>query len=111
METTRNGDLSGLMALFAQDAVMVSDGGGKVRAALNPVYGASAVSRFIMGVLKKNEGWDARHALTEINGQPAFVTFVSGEPVAATVFGIHGGVIHDMYIIANPEKLATLRSL
>jgi RNA polymerase sigma-70 factor (ECF subfamily) len=106
LETTRDGDLGGLMALFAEDAVMVSDGGGKVRAAINPVRGADAVARFIMGVVRKNEGWNAVHTLTEINGQPAFLTTVDGQPIAATILGIRAGVIAELYIVVNPDKLA-----
>ncbi len=110
LETTRNGDLSGLMALFAEDAVMVSDGGGKVRAALNPVYGADNVARFLIGVVRKNEGRQPTHAVTEINGQPAFVTSIAGQFVAATILGIRGGLIHDLYIIVNPDKPAGIQA-
>ena len=108
IETTRNGDLSGLMAMFAEDAVMTSDGGGKARAALKPVHGADAIARFLMGVLKKNEGWDAVHTLTEVNGQPAFVTSISGQPIAVMILDIQDGVIQNLFIIVNPDKLRSL---
>jgi len=108
IETTRNGDLSGLMAMFAEDAVMTSDGGGKARAALKPVHGADAIARFIMGVLKKNEGWDAVHTLTEVNGQPAFVTSISGQPIAVMILDIQDGVIQNLFIVVNPDKLRSL---
>ena len=51
LKTAQDGDVAGLMALFAADAVMISDGGGKVRAALNPVRGPSAIARFVMAAL------------------------------------------------------------
>ena len=108
IETTRNGDLSGLMAMFAEDAVMTSDGGGKARAALKPVHGADAIARFLMGVLKKNEGWDAVHTLTEVNGQPAFLTSISGQPIAVMILDIQDGVIQNLFIIVNPDKLRSL---
>ena len=110
IETTRNGDLSGLMAMFAEEAVMTSDGGGKARAALNPVHGADAIARFIMGVLKKNEGWDAVHTLTEVNGQPAFVTLIAGQPIAVMILDIHDGVIQNLFIVVNPDKLQNIDS-
>jgi RNA polymerase sigma-70 factor (ECF subfamily) len=110
IETTRNGDLSGLMAMFAEDAVMTSDGGGKVRAALNPVHGADAIARFIMGVLKKNEGWNAFHTLTEVNGQPAFVTSISGQPISVMILDIDDGVIQKLFIVVNPDKLRKIDS-
>jgi len=108
LETTRNGDLSGLMDLFAEDAVMTSDGGGKVRAALNPVHGASSIARFIMGVLKKNEGWDAVHSLTDVNGQPAFITSLAGQPISVMVLDIQEGRVQNLFIVANPDKLQNL---
>src|SRR5262249_50613720 len=105
LETTRSGDLSGLMALFADDAVMISDGGGKVRSALNPVNGPTAIARFVMGVLKKNESLSPIHSLTEINGQPAFITSISGGNIYATILDIRDGLIQNLFIVANPDKL------
>ena len=110
IETARNGDLSGLMAMFAEDAVMTSDGGGKVRSALNPVHGAAAIARFILGVLKKNEGWNAVHTLTEVNGQPAFVTSIAGRPISVMILDIQSGVIQNLFIVVNPDKLQNIDS-
>jgi RNA polymerase sigma-70 factor (ECF subfamily) len=108
LKTAQDGDVAGLMALFADDAVMISDGGGKVRAALNPVRGPGAITRFVMGVLKKIESLGPTYSLTEINGQPAFVTSISGENISVAVLDIHDGLIHNMFIVANPDKLRTI---
>jgi RNA polymerase sigma-70 factor (ECF subfamily) len=108
LKTAQNGDVAGLMALFADDAVMISDGGGKVRAALNPVRGSSAIARFVTGVLKKIESLSPTYSLTEINGQPAFVTSIAGENISAAVLDIQDGLIHNMFIVANPDKLRTI---
>jgi len=53
LQAARTGDVQTLMSLFAEDAVMMSDGGGKVRAALNPVRGPDSIARFIVGVVRK----------------------------------------------------------
>jgi RNA polymerase sigma-70 factor (ECF subfamily) len=105
LETTRSGDLSGLMALFADDAVMTSDGGGKARAARNLVTRADSIARFIMGVIRKNEELNPVHTLTEINAQPAFITTISGQVVSATILDIRDGRIQNLFIVANPDKL------
>src|SRR3954451_5498204 len=47
------GDLEGLVQLLADDAVVVSDGGGKAAAALVPIRGADRVARFFLGLMKK----------------------------------------------------------
>ena len=108
LKTAQDGDVAGLMALFADDAVMISDGGGKVRAALNPVRGPSAIARFVMGVLKKIESLSPTYSLTEINGQPAFVTSISGENISAAILDIQDGLVQKMFIVANPDKLRTI---
>jgi RNA polymerase sigma-70 factor (ECF subfamily) len=108
LKTAQNGDVAGLMALFADDAVMISDGGGKVRAALNPVRGPSAIARFVMGVLKKIESFRPTYSLTEINGQPAFVTSISGENISAAILDIQDGLVKKLFIVANPDKLRTI---
>jgi RNA polymerase sigma-70 factor (ECF subfamily) len=108
LETTRSGDLSGLMALFSEDAVMISDGGGKANAALNPVKGADSIARFVLGVIRKNESLNPLHRLTEINSQPAFITTISGRVVSATILDIRDGLIRNLFIVANPDKLGVL---
>jgi RNA polymerase sigma-70 factor (ECF subfamily) len=105
LETTRSGDLSGLITLFSEDAVMTSDGGGKAQAALNPVKGADSIARFVMGVIRKNEGLNPLHTLTEINFQPAFITTISGRVVSVTILDICDGLIRNLFIVANPDKL------
>ena len=49
----RSGDLHVLMSLLAAEARLVTDGGGKVQAALNVIDGADRVARFIIGVSAK----------------------------------------------------------
>jgi len=105
LETTRSGDLSGLIRLFSDDAVMISDGGGKARAARNPVKGADSIARFVLGVIEKNESLNLVHTLTEINSQPAFITTISGRIVYVTVLDIRDGLIRNLFIVANPDKL------
>jgi len=105
LEATQNGDLSRLMKLFAGDAALLSDGGGKVRAALNPIHGADAIARFVIGVTKKNVPPDALHTPTEVNGQPAFVTWIGGQRASVTVLDIRDGLIRNVFIVLNPEKL------
>ena len=107
IETTRSGDLSGLIALFSEDAVMTSDGGGKAKAALHPVKGADSIARFVMGVLRKNEDLNPLHTLTEINSQPAFMTTISGRLASVTILDIRDGLIRNLFIVANPDKLGS----
>src|SRR5689334_6605346 len=42
-----------LTALLAPDAIAYSDGGGRVAAALKPIYGADKIGRFVTGLRRK----------------------------------------------------------
>jgi hypothetical protein len=63
-----------------------------------------------MGVIKKTESLNPVHTLTEINAQPAFITTMSGQPVSATILDIRGGLIQNLFIVVNPDKLKDLVS-
>ena len=53
---TESGDLNALTQLLASDVRVVTDGGGKVRAALNVVDGADRAARFLVDVTRKRPG-------------------------------------------------------
>ena len=53
LQACSTGDLDGLVQILASDAVLYSDGGGKVAAALAPIRGADKIARFFLGILKK----------------------------------------------------------
>jgi RNA polymerase sigma factor (sigma-70 family) len=50
LAATSGGDLDGLQSMLCEDAVVLTDGGGRVRAALRPVSGRAAVARFLLGI-------------------------------------------------------------
>jgi RNA polymerase sigma-70 factor (ECF subfamily) len=110
-EASVAGDLDGLLALLAEDITLWADGGGKAPgAARKPVHGATAVARFILGVMRNVVPAGTTLRPTEINGQPGFIAYVSGRPLSALIFDIRQGRIHTIYAIGNPDKLGTLPS-
>ncbi|MFI7224213.1 RNA polymerase sigma factor SigJ [Nonomuraea angiospora] len=50
ISASAEGDLDGLIELFASGVTMVSDGGGKARAALRVITGADNVSRWLLSI-------------------------------------------------------------
>jgi RNA polymerase sigma-70 factor, ECF subfamily len=101
-------DLKQLIALFKPDAVLLSDGGGKAVAALNPIKGADHIARFFLGIFKK---LDPSQFTTEprwINGQPGFILLERGALFATYAFDIDDGVISRLYVTRNPDKLARI---
>jgi RNA polymerase sigma-70 factor (ECF subfamily) len=108
-EATFAGDMEGLLAVLAEDITLWADGGGKVPgAALRPVRGADSVARFALGIMGRVVPAGSIIRPADINGQPGFIAYVSGRPLAALIFDIRGGRIHTIHAIGNPDKLQTL---
>ena len=57
LAAARDGDLDGLVALLAPDAVLIGDGGGIARSIPRPMVGAAAVARALVGFYGKVEAW------------------------------------------------------
>lgn len=97
-------DPQALIDCMSDDVVFYSDGGRKVLAALNPLYGARNVSRFLLGLAAKLQGsLETRPAL--VNGEPGFLMTMNGQLETVIAFGIANGRIVTIYAIRNPDKL------
>jgi RNA polymerase sigma-70 factor (ECF subfamily) len=107
-----SGDPAQLAKLLAQDAILLSDGGGKVRAALNPIEGRDKVMAFLLGVQRKAprpEGTEYRPAF--INGRPGFLVVLPDGRIDQTLsFEIQDGVVQRIYVVRNPDKLRALHA-
>lgn len=109
---TQSGDLNALTQLLASDVRVLTDGGGKVRAALNAIDGADRVAQFLVDVTRKRPGawwrddFTLRFAL--VNGLPGVVVDAPEGPVQTTAFEIEGDVIKALYVVRNPDKLRHL---
>ena len=105
-EAATAGDMDGLLAVLAEDITLWADGGGKAKgAALRPVYGADSVARFVIGVVQRFVAAEGAMSQTRINGEPGFIVYVSGVPLAAVILQIRDDRIRTIYAIANPDKL------
>ncbi|MBO9710999.1 MAG: sigma-70 family RNA polymerase sigma factor [Caulobacter sp.] len=105
------GDEAALRGILAQDVVMHADGGGKVNATMNPVYGLEKAVRLLMGVKKK---WPAPEdtvaRLARINGAPGIVMSQGGVVFQTMGLEIVDGRIAAVYTMRNPDKLARLHA-
>jgi len=95
------------MSLLNEDIVAYSDGGGRTRAALNPIYGKDRVARFLIGIARKG-GQGLKRQVAEINAQPGFLGFRDGVAQTAVVLDIERDRIRAIYIVVNPDKLQHL---
>ncbi|MBN9684912.1 sigma-70 family RNA polymerase sigma factor [Corallococcus sp. NCSPR001] len=107
---SRSGDMQALQALLAQDAIMYADGGGKVKAVLNPIYGREKLLRFFEGVRRVPAVGSAQLVHEgSIDGLPAYVTMEQDGQLQTTAFAIEDGRIVAIYVTRNPDKLKGIR--
>ena len=102
-----SGDMEALLKVLAPDVVFEADGGGRVRAAPKPIYGAEKVARALLGVLKLQPP-GLQMELSQVNVQPAIIGYLSGNPFYVTVLDIVEGRIQNIYNVLNPDKLGNL---
>jgi RNA polymerase sigma-70 factor (ECF subfamily) len=81
----------------------VNDGGGKVRAAIRPVYGASEAARFVSDLLTDLPGADL--AVETVNGRAGLVVRRAGQAVAVVSLSVAGSVATAVWVVLNPDKL------
>jgi RNA polymerase sigma-70 factor (ECF subfamily) len=103
------GDMDRLTRLLADDAVLYADGGGKKRAALNPIVGKDKIVRFYEGIRAKSSGGIAVNRATPatLNGLPGFV-FDTADGKETLAIEVAGGAIVAIYNIRNPDKVRHL---
>lgn len=105
-EATRSGDPSHIEAVLCQDAILLSDGGGKAKAALLPIYGSNRVARFFVGVSSK---WSPPALLSfvpcMVNGLPSVILHHRDEPHPSLLcFEWSDLGVTRIYSVRNPDK-------
>lgn len=99
-----SGQVGELLAVLAEDAVLYSDGGGRVRAAIRPILGATRISRFYAG-LHERAFAGANVELATVNGEIGGVMRGRDGRVSVMAFAVEQNRIRAIYVIMNPEKL------
>jgi RNA polymerase sigma-70 factor (TIGR02957 family) len=106
------GDIEGLMSVLAPDVTLLTDGGGKARAALRPITGAGKVARFLLGIASRPymgmEISEIGLEAAEINGSLGTVLTADGRPIAALTLTVSGGRVTAIQLLANPDKLTAI---
>jgi RNA polymerase sigma-70 factor (ECF subfamily) len=95
------GDLQRLLDILAPDVVLLTDGGGVVQAALEPVMGADRVTQ-VLGRIADTASLQP----AQVNGHPALIVQVNGEIDTVVAVRIDDGLITGLYAVRNPEKLS-----
>lgn len=101
------GDLAGLVRLLDPDATAITDGGGLVSAAVEPLVGADTIARYLVGVYERRPDLTIREDL--VNGVLGLVATGAGHPLAVISLSHRDGRIDHVWAVRNPQKLATWR--
>jgi RNA polymerase sigma-70 factor (ECF subfamily) len=104
-EAAASGDVSALAGLLCEDAIAITDGGGRKSAALNPIKGAQKIIRLLIGLAGKNAGRDIRIVPMMINGTAGALLYMDGEIDHTLSMAIDGEKIAAIYMVRNPDKL------
>ncbi|GGA79926.1 RNA polymerase sigma factor SigJ [Brucella endophytica] len=109
-QASRNGDMTALQGLLAEDAVMYSDGGGIRIATLNPIFGREKIVRFFVAISEKPSGrMPPAHRFDRIDGLPGIVTLEEDGLPQTVALDIANGKITAIYVMRNPDKLRHLQ--
>jgi RNA polymerase sigma-70 factor (ECF subfamily) len=111
MRAAAANDVAGLSAILARDAVMVTDGGGKRKAALRVMVGRDDILRLIQGLRWRGSGGlqDVRGMVFAwINGAPGLVLQLADGPATLAFEPDADGRVAAVYLVRNPEKLGHL---
>jgi len=111
LQATSTGDMDGLVALLADDAVLYADGGGKGPALPNLVHGSVNIARAILGSLNKLVPRHVTSRRLEVNGEPGVVSYLEGRTYSVVTFDVADDRINSIYVVTNPEKLDHLADL
>ncbi|WP_031464258.1 RNA polymerase sigma-70 factor [Sciscionella sediminilitoris] len=110
LNASAGGDIAEMMSVLAPDVTLVSDGGGKRRAALRPVLGADKVARFILGVWQKLPPSPVVSGVL-VNGAPGILVSAGGEPDTVACFEVAAGLVTEINVIRNPDKLRHITAI
>ena len=106
MHASQQGDLVAIRALLDANAEMISDGGGRVTAAIRPLLGAERIAQLYWAIARRQGAHPAR--IGQANGEPAILRFDGDQLHSVTMIIVDDGRIVRVLSVLNPEKLTAL---
>ncbi|MDF2647675.1 MAG: sigJ 1 [Paenibacillus sp.] len=104
-----SGNIKSLVDMLTEDVILIADGGGKVSAAIHPIYSRESVLT-ILNALSSTRFPESKAQLVEVNDQPGILLTKDGIPTGVICFewDAQTMTIQRIYIIVNPDKLQYL---
>jgi RNA polymerase sigma-70 factor (ECF subfamily) len=103
----KQGNMKRMISMLDPNVILVSDGGGKAKAAIFPIKTSDHVVRFLLGVLRKASTIEGtlQMEISQINEQPAYILRTNDGIHTVGIIHAEGNLIRNIYIIRNPDKL------
>jgi RNA polymerase sigma-70 factor (ECF subfamily) len=110
MAAAAQGDMQALSSVLAEDAVMLTDGGGKRSASLRPLIGRADIVRLLEGLSWRSGGmtWPLSFRAVRINGYPGVIMEREDGPMTIAFEPGPDGRLAGIYLVRNPDKLGHL---
>ncbi|MCA0870070.1 RNA polymerase sigma factor SigJ [Seohaeicola saemankumensis] len=100
------GDFRETLSLMAPDAVAITDGGARARAARRPLVGPAEILQVYAAALRKTRAEHAEATVLTVNRQPALALHENGILRSLlTLTPDANGLIRWIYTMRNPDKL------
>lgn len=106
LQATQTGNFSSLLELLQQDMRLYTDGGGKVKSALRPIFDRRRVISFFNGIAAKGS-LTGEWSIISINGEIGLQLQREGVTVAVYSFRYNAsGQVDHIFMISNPDKIS-----
>lgn len=106
IKASMTGNFEEFIDILTEDVVLVTDGGGKVISALNPIVNKQRVSAFLNGISAKGS-FIGELLPVMVNGQKGILQVKEGHPIKVICFELDSKQknIRRIFIVSNPDKL------
>jgi RNA polymerase sigma-70 factor, ECF subfamily len=106
------GDMDGLLAMLAEDAIVYGDSGDARPSWPRPIAGRGHVGRLLVGLAQQMSQVGVAIRPAEVNGQPgALFLDPAGRLINVFALDIAGGQVQTIRSVINPDKLRHLGPL
>jgi len=109
-DAATRGDLARVKSLLADDAQLVSDGGGKVPSFGRVLHGSLRLAGLYYAAFRRL-GAVIRYQVVRVNGRPGLARWVDGRLESVHACEVDGERIALIHIQRNPDKLARIAAV
>lgn len=104
LRAANSGDIEALLDTLLPGSTFISDGGGKIAAAVRKVHGADRIGRFMLGIRKKGPH-PLYYQIVIVNGDYGILAWDETSIQYVMAMAFRNGKIATIYSIRNPDKL------